>query len=64
MTDILYRLDAHAEALTDLARIRAAQAMLDARDEILRLRKDALAMQMMLTEWSARYGDDGEEVSA
>lgn len=38
MTDIIYKLAAHAEALTDLARIRAAQAMLEARDEIVRLR--------------------------
>lgn len=40
MTDIIYKLAAHAEALTDLARIRAAQAMLEARDEIVRLRAD------------------------
>ena len=40
MNDIIYKLAAHAEALTDLARIRAAQAMLEARDEIVRLRAD------------------------
>ena len=46
--------DAEKRGNTDLANLELMQV------------EDALdrAMQMMLTEWSARYGDDDEEVSA